>query len=165
MISIKEYDVSEFTNPHFHSSQLAPPSNTTSEVEDLEEMFGRESRLSINPNAKSYMIVGIVYMSKGLIAADSNGTSDPFVTLSLGNKTLKTSIRMATINGIWNETLVFENVLLDIKDSSTWPIFLLTVIDYNRITSNVPIGYNYVMLCDAAYSLNSKEFRQFSHNV
>ena len=156
-IKDKNFDVSEFTNPHFHSSQLAPPSNTTSEVEDLEEMFGRESRLSINPNAKSYMIVGIVYMSKGLIAADSNGTSDPFVTLSLGNKTLKTSIRMATINGIWNETLVFENVLLDIKDSSTWPIFLLTVIDYNRITSNVPIGYNYVMLCDAAYSLNSKD--------
>ena len=120
-------------------------------------MFGRESRISMNPNAKNYTIVAIIYMSKGLIAADSNGTSDPFVTLSLGTKTLKTTIRSSTINGIWNETVEFDNISMDIADSSTWPIFLLTVMDYNKILSNVAIGYNYVMLCDSSYTLNSKD--------
>ena len=152
----KEFDVSEFTNPHFHNAQLIN-SNNNPEVEDLEEMFGRESRISMNPNAKNYTIVAIIYMSKGLIAADSNGTSDPFVTLSLGTKTLKTTIRSSTINGIWNETVEFDNISMDIADSSTWPIFLLTVMDYNKILSNVAIGYNYVMLCDSSYTLNSKD--------
>ena len=152
----KEFDVSEFTNPHFHNAQLIN-SNNNPEVEDLEEMFGRESRISMNPNAKNFTIVAIIYMSKGLISADSNGTSDPFVTLSLGSKTLKTTIKSSTINGIWNETFEFDNILMDIADSSTWPIFLLTVMNYNKILSNVAIGYNYVMLCDSSYTLNSKD--------
>ena len=77
--------------------------------------------------------------------------------MSLCFETLKTTIKSSTINGIWNETFEFDNILMDIADSSTWPIFLLTVMNYNKILSNVAIGYNYVMLCDSAYTVNSKD--------
>ena len=49
---------------------------------------------------------------------------------------------------------------MDITDSSTWLIFLLTVIDYNKIYL-IAIGYNYIMLCDSAYKLNSKDLVRF----
>jgi hypothetical protein len=93
-------------------------------------------------------------MSKGLVAAESNGTSDPFVTLTLGSSQLKTSVKNNTMNGIWNELLVFTDILMNIDDKTTWPIFLLSVFDYNKIKSDVPLGYNYVWLSSAAHAIN-----------
>ena len=104
--------------------------------------------------SKFYTIAAVVYMSKGLIAAESNGTSDPFVILTYGSNKLQTSVKNNTMNGIWNELLVFTDVLMNLNDKATWPIFLLNVFDYNKIKSNVPLGYNYVWLCNAAYAIN-----------
>ena len=104
--------------------------------------------------SKFYTIAAVVYMSKGLIAAESNGTSDPFVILTYGSNKLQTSVKNNTMNGIWNELLVFTDVLMNLNDKATWPIFLLNVFDYNNIKSNVPLGYNYVWLCNSAYAIN-----------
>ena len=95
---------------------------------------------------KYYTIVAVVYMSKGLVAAESNGTSDPFVTLTFGNQTKKTTVKNNTMNGVWNELLVFNSINMDIDDQTTWPVFLLSVFDYNKIKSDVPLGYNYLWL-------------------
>ena len=122
-------------------------------LQTLDNMFAGVESESQN-NLKSYTIVAVVYMSKGLVAAESNGTSDPFVKLTLDGKALSTSIKNNTMNGVWNEKLEFENVLMDLNDRSTWPIFLLNVYDYNQITSNVSLGYNYVWLCNAGYAIN-----------
>ena len=106
---------------------------------------------------KPYTIVAVVYMSKGLIAAESNGTSDPFVQLTLYENEKKTSVKNNTMNGVWNELLVFENINLDIKDTTTWPMFLLSVYDWNKIQSDVPLGYNYVWLCNTSYTYNTTD--------
>ena len=58
------------------------------------------------------------------------------------------------MNGIWNELLIFNDVLMNLNDKTSWPIFLLNVFDYNKIKSNVPLGYNYVWLCSSAYAIN-----------
>jgi len=140
--------------------------NEIIEDEDLENILGNEEKVELPQEnfdageAKFYTVVAIVYMSKGLVAAESDGTSDPFVTLTLGNNKLQTSVKNNTMNGIWNEQLVFSQVYMNIKDYSTWPIFLLNVFDYNRIKSNVPLGYNYVWLCNGAYSINDTELRE-----
>lgn len=105
-------------------------------------------------NLKVYTIVAVVYMSKGLISAESSGTSDPFVRLTLDQTELSTTVKNNTMNGVWNEKLEFNNVYMDFDDKSTWPIFLLNVFDYNKIKSNVSLGYNYVWLCNAGYALN-----------
>ena len=103
---------------------------------------------------QSYTIVAVVYMSKGLVAAESNGTSDPFATLTFGNQTLKTKVKNNTMNGVWNELLEFRNINMDIDDQTTWPVFLLSVFDYNKIKSDIPLGYNYLWLSNTHYSVN-----------
>ena len=128
------------------------------DMDDLEKADEMEQKLiQAKESIKKYTIVAIVYMSKGLIAADSDGTSDPFVELSLGNVTEKTSVKSNTVNGIWNEKLVFNDVEFSLDDKSSWPVFLMNVIDYNKVLSNVPIGYNYVWLSDSAYTVNDTQ--------
>ena len=115
---------------------------------------------------KNFTVVAIVYMSRYLIAADADGTSDPYVTLTMGKQSLDTSIKSNTVNGIWNERLVFTDVQFDTQDKSTWPIAYLKVMDYNKILSNVAIGYNYVWLSEAAYTINDTELvRPKWHNL
>ena len=106
---------------------------------------------------KYYTVIAVVYMSKGLVAAESNGTSDPFVTLTFGTQTAKTSVKNNTMNGVWNELLEFKNISMDIDDQTTWPAFLLSVFDYNKVLSDVPLGYNYLWLCNSHYSINKFE--------
>ena len=102
----------------------------------------------------NYTIVAVVYMSKGLVAAESNGTSDPFVTLTYGNQTKKTSVKNNTMNGVWNELLEFRDVPMNMEDQTTWPVFLLNVYDYNKILSDIPLGYNYLWLSNTHYGFN-----------
>ena len=115
--------------------------------------------------AKFYTIAAVVYMSKGLVAAESSGTSDPFVILTYGSYKLQTNVKNNTMNGIWNELLVFGDVLMNLKDKATWPIFLLNVFDYNKIKSNIPLGYNYVWLCNAAYAINESLENKYDKKV
>ena len=135
--------------------------NKTSKVieeDDLENILNEDKEEPPQEigggDAKFYTIAAIVYMSKGLVAAESSGTSDPFVTLTLGSSQLKTSVKNNTMNGIWNELLVFKDVLMNIDDKTTWPIFLLSVFDYNKIKSDIPLGYNYVWLSNGAHAIN-----------
>ena len=102
-------------------------------------------------------IIAVIYMSKGLVAAESNGTSDPFVSLTLGNQTKKTSVKNNTMNGVWNELLEFTDITMDLQDQTTWPVFLLNVYDYNKIKSDVPLGYNYLWLSNTHYVYNKFE--------
>jgi len=136
------------------------------EDDDLENLMNEDTKKVEAPifqnesNCQNFTVVAVVYMSKGLVAAESNGTSDPFVRLTLGEHKLQTSVKNNTMNGIWNEQLVFSNVYMDLNDYTTWPIFLLSVFDYNKIKSNVPLGYNYVWLCNGAYALNDTQLRE-----
>ena len=104
-------------------------------------------------NLKPYSVIAVVYMSKGLISAESKGTSNPFVRLTLDGIEIKTKVKNNTMNGVWNEKLEFNNVLIDLNDKSTWPIFYLNVFDKKQLSST-PIGYNYVWLCNAGYAIN-----------
>ena len=108
-------------------------------------------------NMQYYKIVPIVYMSKELIAAESSGMSDPYVTLTLGEKTLSTTVKHNTMNGVWNEPLEFEQIYMDIKDQRTWPVFSLNVYDKNKIRSDIPLGYNYLFLSNSHFAINSFE--------
>ena len=135
--------------------------------DDLEKHEELERKMTLaQEKIKSYTIVAVVYMSKELIAADSDGTSDPYVVLTLGKTEKKTSIKNNTVNGIWNEKLEFSNVVFNLEDKSTWPVFLLNVMDHNKILSNVCIGYNYLWLSNAAYTLNDTQLvRPRWHNL
>ena len=102
----------------------------------------------------TYTVVCMVYMSRYLISQDSNGSNDPFVRITCVNDVKETSIKNETINGIWNEKLVFKQVELDINKKSTWPILLAQIYDYDRFVKDDLLGSSYVWLSDSPYSLN-----------
>ena len=105
-------------------------------------------------NMQLYTIVAIIYMSKGLVAAESNGTSDPYVSLTLGDKESHTTFKNNTMNGVWNEPLEFKQVYMDINDQRTWPVFSLNVFDHNKLLKDFPLGYNYLWLCNTHFCVN-----------
>ena len=120
--------------------------------QDLEANIGIIGKIS-----NLYTVVCNVYMCRYLMSSDGSGTNDPYVRISCVDNQQQTSIKHETINGIWNEKLVFDGIKLDLKRKSTWPILLAEVLDYNRIKKDNLLGSSYVWLSDSPYRYNSVE--------
>ena len=103
-----------------------------------------------------YTVVCVVYMSRYLVSKDSNGMNDPYVRITCVDNKQETSKKHETVNGIWNEALIFDGVELDINRKATWPILLAEVLDYDRMGSDI-LGSSYVWLSDSPYKFNSYE--------
>ena len=101
-----------------------------------------------------YMVVCVVYMCRYLISSDNNANNDPYVRITCVDTKRETSIKHETINGIWNEILIFDGVELNIKKKSTWPIILAEVLDYDKIGKDDLLGSSYIWLSDSPYGLN-----------
>ena len=107
--------------------------------------------------AETYTVVCMVYMCRYLMSSDSSGTNDPYVRISCADIIKETTIKNETVNGIWNEKLIFEGIKLDLKKKSTWPILLAEVLDYDRGRKDDILGSSYVWLSDSPYRINSIE--------
>lgn len=126
------------------------------EEDDMEtEMKKMKEKLAKKPEVKqtTYTIVANVHQCRYMVPGDSDGTSDPYVKLKILNQEKKTSVKNDTLNCIWNENLVFDNVPFDINDTATWPIMYLSILDKDAFTDDL-LGYNYIWLCDSAYAVN-----------
>src|SRR5574343_631342 len=56
---------------------------------------------------------------------------------------------------IWNEFLVFKDILFDINDQGTWPIIYMECNDSDFLEFNDDcIGYSYIWLSDCSYYIN-----------
>lgn len=51
--------------------------------------------------------------ANGLLAMDSNGKSDPFCVIQVGDKKQKTSTKPETLDPVWNETFAFSSYQID----------------------------------------------------
>ena len=123
--------------------------------EDLEKLNSSKIGFIGGKIKDLYTVVCIVYMCRYLISSDSNGTNDPYVRLTCVDETQETTIKHGSINGIWNESLVFNSVTLDLKKKSTWPILLVEVLDYDKIGKDDLLGSSYVWLSDSLYGINN----------
>ena len=124
-------------------------------VEDLEELINGEKKLL---ERKKYTIICVVYMCRYLISNDKDGNNDPYVRITCDGNKKTTTTKHGTINGIWNEKLIFENVELDLEKKSSWPILLVEIMDYARIGRDDLIGNRYIWLSRSSYSINSPKF-------
>lgn len=101
---------------------------------------GSNSSLDV-PGDKQIMIH--IQFAKGLKAADSDGTSDPFVkvypTTPKASSIFKTSVVKKSLNPIWNEKFPVSSDTKDLK---------LAVYDKNMVTSSVPLGFVVLDLAD-----------------
>ena len=135
--------------------------NNMGEDDDLENFLHNDNNNEITFNlpgndvdvndqdkAQDYKIVACVYMSRYLIAGDSNGMSDPYTEISIAGENHRTTTRKKCINGIWNEKLIFSSRFV-YNDNATWPLILVKVMDEDSETNekyNEMLGYAYIFL-------------------
>ena len=100
-----------------------------------------------------YTVVCVVYMCRYLVSKDSSGNNDPYVRITCTNEKRETRIKHETVNGIWNEMLIFDGVQLNLKKKSTWPILLAEVLDYDSGRDEL-LGSTYIWLSDSPYKIN-----------
>ena len=159
------------TEKEFKKGGIMPPLKTFGkkpskviDIDDLENLKNEnepepEPEPIVNPK-DLYTIIAVVYMSKGLVSAESSGVSDPFVEIKCEDQSKQTNVKDNTMNGIWNETLEFKSIRMDLNDIATWPVFQVSVFDYNKYKSNLPLAYNYLWLCNSSYTLNDVQVRE-----
>lgn len=95
----------------------------------------------------------------GLMAADLNGKSDPYVKVSAGGQTTRTRIMKATLNPEWDQTLSLYGELADFVRSG----ILLRVMDWDRIGYDDPLGEVCVplqFLCSPDHHSRPREFAE-----
>ena len=80
--------------------------NSDLDLED--ELFGDYEQET--KEEETYVVSVNVHMSRGLVSKDSKGTNDPYVEITCNDETKKTDPKENTVNGIWNQKIVFDNV-------------------------------------------------------
>ena len=53
-----------------------------------------------------------VFHGRGLIGSDDTGLSDPFIRVIVGDACRSTQVISETLCPVWNETLVFDDVIV-----------------------------------------------------
>ena len=82
--------------------------------------------------------------------------SDQYCVVRILDKEMKTSVKSNCSNGIWNQSLIFNEMSFDINNQSSWPVMLVTIMDED-ISNDELLGYTYVWLSDSAYLINDTE--------
>ena len=80
--------------------------------------------------------------AQGLLAADLNGKSDPYVVALSGGVQRKSKVVKATLDPIWNETLDLPGVLGDFQASG----LSLHAYDWDRLSADDPLGSVHIPL-------------------
>ena len=80
--------------------------------------------------------------AQGLLAADLNGKSDPYVVALSGGVQRKSKVVKATLDPIWNETLDLPGVLADFQASG----LSLHAYDWDRLSADDPLGSVHIPL-------------------
>ncbi|XP_075033605.1 fer-1-like protein 4 [Mixophyes fleayi] len=76
-----------------------------------------------------------IYQARGILPADDNGLSDPFVRIIFGNSCQNTQVINETLAPMWNELLVYDNLLMDgnkedLKNDP--PLIIINVFDQDK---------------------------------
>jgi synaptotagmin-1 len=148
------YDFDRFSK-HDHIGQLKVPLGSVDLGRVIEEWrdiqppdaeTDKENRLgdicfSLRYVPTAGKLTVVVLEAKNLKKMDVGGLSDPYVKLALwhGGKRLKkkkTTIKRKTLNPYFNESFTFEVSFEQIQKVS----LVITVVDYDRISSSDPIG-------------------------
>lgn len=104
---------------------------------------------------KNMTIVVNIHQTRDIIPGDDTGVSDLYVKVKFHDKEKQTSVKYKTINGIWNETLVFSGLQFDINDEKTWPVAFLEVWDKDDFSKDDDLGFTYIWMTDCKYKVNS----------
>nr|XP_056700148.1 fer-1-like protein 4 [Euleptes europaea] len=106
-----------------------------------------------------------LYQARGILPADENGLSDPFAKVVFSTQCQTTSIMEETLSPMWNELLLFDQLIIDGKKEdlkTETPIAVINIFDYNKFGSPEFLGRAFatpqVKLVDEPYSKPGLQF-------
>jgi len=119
------------------TSVLLDPLKGVGEVDAWYRLDGR--------NRLGQLVVRII-SAQNILAADSNGKSDPFVEISCGKSKKKTQTKMKTLNPEWGEEFAFD--IWTITDKIELELF-----DWDAVGNNDFLGGKTISLTDIFVNL------------
>ncbi|KAM3922750.1 fer-1-like protein 4 [Leptodactylus fuscus] len=121
---------------------------------DYKPLYERNGQLveapTINPplllrrdDYRYFQLRAHVYQARGILPADDNGLSDPFARVIFGNLCQTTKVIHETLAPMWNELLIYDNLLMDgnkedLKNDP--PIIIINIYDQDKFGSPDYLG-------------------------
>ncbi|KAL8179277.1 UNVERIFIED_CONTAM: hypothetical protein K2H54_062405, partial [Gekko kuhli] len=106
-----------------------------------------------------------LYQARGILPADENGLSDPFARVVFSTQCQTTTILEETLSPMWNELLLFDQLIVDGKKEdlkTETPIAIINIFDHNKFGSPEFLGRAFatpqVKLVDEPYSKPALQF-------
>lgn len=92
---------------------------------------------------QTWQLNAYIFQARGLLAADQSGLSDPYLRVSFVNQSQKTERLEKTLSPTWDQTLIFENVVIygsppAIVESP--PLVTIELFDWDQIGSDCFLG-------------------------
>eukprot|EP00004_Rigifila_ramosa_P003995 TRINITY_DN1437_c1_g3_i2.p1 TRINITY_DN1437_c1_g3~~TRINITY_DN1437_c1_g3_i2.p1 ORF type:complete len:1074 (-),score=257.30 TRINITY_DN1437_c1_g3_i2:75-3296(-) len=90
------------------------------------------------PRLEKYMLRAHIYQGRHLVAADDDGSSDPYCVLKVNGKKVKTTVKEKTLYPVWYETL---ETMIELPEPLTFaPNIHVLVYDKDTFGSDDPLG-------------------------
>nr|XP_012610306.1 fer-1-like protein 4 [Microcebus murinus] len=84
-----------------------------------------------------------LYQARGVLAADDSGLSDPFARVLISTQCQTTRVLEQTLSPLWDELLVFDQLIIDGRREHLQeepPLVVINVFDHNKIGPPVFLG-------------------------
>ncbi|XP_048205354.1 fer-1-like protein 4 [Perognathus longimembris pacificus] len=84
-----------------------------------------------------------LYQARGVLAADDSGLSDPFARVLISTHCQTTRVLEQTLSPLWDELLVFEQLIVDGRREQLQeepPLLVINVFDHNKFGPPVFLG-------------------------
>eukprot|EP01102_Stenamoeba_stenopodia_P018103 TRINITY_DN6598_c0_g1_i1.p1 TRINITY_DN6598_c0_g1~~TRINITY_DN6598_c0_g1_i1.p1 ORF type:complete len:1022 (+),score=273.92 TRINITY_DN6598_c0_g1_i1:149-3214(+) len=92
----------------FSSDSSADKANWIKYFKEITEKLDKKQKLDLIPLEGEFQLRIEVLHANDLKIADENGTSDPYVKMTLEGKTQKTKVIQKNLNPVWNEVFYFD---------------------------------------------------------
>ncbi|VTJ78099.1 Hypothetical predicted protein [Marmota monax] len=84
-----------------------------------------------------------LYQARGVLAADDSGLSDPFARVLISTQCQTTRVLEQTLSPLWDELLVFDQLIVDGRREHLQeepPLVVISVFDHNKLGPPVFLG-------------------------
>ncbi|KAM9296863.1 fer-1-like protein 4 [Gastrophryne carolinensis] len=129
--------------------------NSTAELpEDYKLFYDKNGELIVSPtnnppillqrdDYRYFQLRAHLYQARGILPADDNGLSDPFAKVVFANYCQNTQVINETLAPMWNEMLVYDNLLMDGNKGDLRndpPIIIINIYDQDKFGSPEFLG-------------------------
>ncbi|NXJ51751.1 FR1L4 protein, partial [Spizaetus tyrannus] len=129
--------------------------------------YSPPSRLS-RDDFSYFQLRAHLYQARGILPADDNGLSDPFVRVVFSTHCQTTRMLEETLSPMWNELLLFDQLIIDGKKEelkTDTPIIIINLFSHNKFGSPEFLGQAFavpqVKLVDEPYTKPALQFFDF----